>query len=77
MLTQKVGVIETNTVLRDAIRRIVLDPAQGYLWIRWQHSEDVQDIMLATRHMDWSPREIQPPLHALFPEKYEQPKEQQ
>jgi DNA invertase Pin-like site-specific DNA recombinase len=77
VLTHKKGVIETNTALRDAIRRIVLDPKQGHLWIRWQHSEEIQDIMFATRHMDWTPREIQPPMHALFPEKHEQPKEQQ
>jgi hypothetical protein len=29
VLTQNVGVIETNTVLRDAVRRVVLDPEQG------------------------------------------------
>jgi hypothetical protein len=79
VLTQKTGIIETNTVLRDAIRRIVLDPTSGRLWIRWQHAEEVQDIMFATRHMDWTPmRETQPPMHALFPEKHDgQPKEQQ
>jgi hypothetical protein len=77
VLTQKTGVIETNTVLRDAIRRIVLDPENGCLWIRWQHSEEIQDIIFASRHTDWTTREIQPPMHALFPEKNEQPKEQQ
>jgi hypothetical protein len=77
-LTHKTGVIETNTVLRDAIRRIVLDPANGRLWIRWHHSEEVQDISLATRHRDWTPmRETQTPMHALFPEKNEQSEEQQ
>jgi hypothetical protein len=73
VLTQKTGVIETNTVLRDAIRRIVLDPVNGRLWIRWQHSEEIQDIVFGGRHMDWTPmRDIEPPMHALFPEKNEQ-----
>jgi DNA invertase Pin-like site-specific DNA recombinase len=76
VLTQKVGVAETNTVLRDAIRRIVLDPTNGRLWIRWQHSEEIQDIGFASRHMDWTPmREIQPPMHALFPERNGEPEE--
>jgi hypothetical protein len=78
VLTQSTGVIETNAVLRDAIHRIVLDPEQGRLWIRWHHSEETQDILLITRHMDWTPGVTQPPMAALFPEKHDgQPKEQQ
>jgi DNA invertase Pin-like site-specific DNA recombinase len=77
VLTNDAGVIETNRVLRDAIRRIVLDPEQGCLWIRWHHSEEAQDITLVTRHMDWTEmRETKPPMHALFPEKSERPEEQ-
>ncbi|SFN95438.1 Site-specific DNA recombinase [Bradyrhizobium sp. Ghvi] len=68
-LTSNTDVAETNAVLRDAIRRIVLDPEQGHLWIRWHHSEDVQDVRCFTRHMDWTEfRETTPPMHALFPE---------
>jgi DNA invertase Pin-like site-specific DNA recombinase len=68
-LTGNTDVAETNKVLRDAIRRIVLDPEQGQLWIRWHHSDDVQNILCITRHMDWTPmRETIPPMHALFPE---------
>jgi DNA invertase Pin-like site-specific DNA recombinase len=68
-LTGNTNVVETNTVLRDAIRRIVLDPEQGRLWVRWHHSEEIQDIPCATRHMNWEDfRETHPPLHTLFPE---------
>jgi DNA invertase Pin-like site-specific DNA recombinase len=69
-LSGKADVVEVNKVLRDAIRRIVIDPVQGHLWIRWHHSEDVQDILLVTRHMDFTEmRETTPPMGALFPEK--------
>lgn len=68
-LTQSSDVAETNAALRDAMRRIVLDPEQGHLWIRWHHSEEIQDVPCSTRHMDWTEmRETTPPMHALFPE---------
>ncbi|MGY2984456.1 MULTISPECIES: recombinase family protein [Bradyrhizobium] len=68
-LTGKADVVEVNEVLRDAIRRVVLDPEQGHLWVRWHHSEEIQDILCVTRHMDWTEmRETTPPMHALFPE---------
>jgi hypothetical protein len=63
-------VVETNGALREAIRRIVLDPEQGRLWVRWHHSDEVQDIMCITKHTSWDDmREIEPPMKALFPEK--------
>jgi hypothetical protein len=66
----KATVAETNRILREAIRRLVLDPEQGRLWVRWHHSDEVQDIMCVTRHTDWTPmRETTPPMHALFPDK--------
>lgn len=69
-LISNTGVVETNKVLRDAIRRIVLDPEQGWLWLRWHHSEEIQSIPCATRHMDWTEmRETTPPMAALFPER--------
>lgn len=69
VLTQSGDVTETNAVLRDAIRRIVLDPVQGHLWIRWHHSQEIQDVPCGTRHMNWAElRETIPPMHALFPE---------
>jgi DNA invertase Pin-like site-specific DNA recombinase len=69
-LTSNTDVAATNVVLRDAIRRIVLDPVQGELWIRWHHSEEIQGITCVTRHMDWTEmRETSPPMDALFPEK--------
>jgi DNA invertase Pin-like site-specific DNA recombinase len=68
-LTSKTDIAEINEVLRDAIRRIVLDPEQGELWIRWHHSEEIQDVPCVTRHMDWTEmRETTPPMHALFPD---------
>jgi len=70
-LSGKADVAEVNKVLRDAIRRIVIDPEQGHLWVRWHHSEEVQDILCVTRHMDWTElRETTPPIHALFPENH-------
>lgn len=69
VLTQSSDVAQTNAALRDAMRRIVLDPEQGHLWIRWHHSEEIQDVPCNTRHMDWTEmRETTPPMHALFPE---------
>ncbi|MBR0971874.1 recombinase family protein [Bradyrhizobium japonicum] len=68
-LTGKDDVAAVNEVLRDAIRRVVLDPQQGHLWVRWHHSDEVQDILCVTRHMDFTEmRETTPPMHALFPE---------
>lgn len=69
-LTGNTDVEEANRVLRDAIRRIVLDPEEGQLWIRWHHSEEVQSVMCVNRHMKWDAfREATPPMQALFPEK--------
>jgi hypothetical protein len=68
-LTSSSDVVEINKTLRDAIQRMVLDPEQGKLWVRWHHSGDVQDIPCITRHMDWTEmRETTPPMQALFPE---------
>jgi DNA invertase Pin-like site-specific DNA recombinase len=68
-LTGTTDVVETNKTLRDAIRRIVLDPRQGHLWVRWHHSDEVQDIRCVTRHKDWTEmRETTPPTQALFPD---------
>ncbi|MFB6459297.1 recombinase family protein [Bradyrhizobium tunisiense] len=69
-LSGKMDVVEINKALRDAMRRIVIDPEQGHLWIRWHHSDEVQDILCITRHMSFEDfRETVPPMHALFPEK--------
>jgi protein-arginine kinase activator protein McsA len=68
-LSGKADVAEVNRALRDAIRRIVIDPEQGYLWIRWHHSEEVQDIPCPSRHMSWEDfRETKTPMRALFPD---------
>ena len=70
VLTKEVGIVETNAVLRDAVQRLVLDPEQGHLWIRWQHSDEIQSVPFITRHMKWIElRETVPPLNALFPER--------
>lgn len=69
-LTSNTDVVETNAVLRDAIRRIVLDPEQGMLWVRWHHSDETQGVLCITRHFEWDHRqETREPLSALFPEK--------
>jgi hypothetical protein len=69
-LTGTTGVAETNAALRDAIRRIVLDPEQGMLWVRWHHSDETQGVLCITRHFKWEAmRETREPLSALFPEK--------
>lgn len=69
-LTGNTDVAETNKVLRDAIRRIVLDPEQGMLWVRWHHSDETQGVLCITRHYKWEDmREAREPLSALFPEK--------
>lgn len=73
-LTGKADVVEVNEVLRDAIKRVVLDPQQGHLWVRWHHSDEVQDILCVTRHMDFTEmRETTPPMQALFPEQSQEP----
>jgi DNA invertase Pin-like site-specific DNA recombinase len=69
-LTSNTDVAETNGTLRDAIRRIVLDPEQGMLWVRWHHSDETQGVLCITRHHKWAAmRETREPLSALFPEK--------
>lgn len=73
-LTGKADVVEVNEALRDAIKRVVLDPQQGHLWVRWHHSDEVQDILCVTRHMDFTEmRETTPPMQALFPEQSQEP----
>ncbi|MBI5322735.1 recombinase family protein [Bradyrhizobium sp.] len=69
LASNKETVTETNKTLRDAIRRIVMDPVQGRLWVRWHHSEEPQDILCVTRHTTWEEGDITPPMQALFPEK--------
>jgi DNA invertase Pin-like site-specific DNA recombinase len=63
------SVVDTNRVLREAIRRIVIDPEQGMLWVRWHHSDEVQDVLYPSRHRIWEDfRETTTPMSALFPE---------
>jgi hypothetical protein len=50
VLSSDRSVTETNQALRQAIQRIVLDPEQGRLWIRWHHSEELQDILCVSKH---------------------------
>jgi DNA repair exonuclease SbcCD ATPase subunit len=47
------SVRETNEVLREAIRRIAVDPEQGLLWIQWHHSEELQDVLCVSKHKKW------------------------
>lgn len=69
-LTSNTDAGGTNAVLRDAIRRIVLDPEQGMLWVRWHHSDETQGITCITRHYKWEDmHEAREPVSALFPER--------
>lgn len=69
-LTSNTDAGGTNAVLRDAIRRIVLDPEQGMLWVRWHHSDETQGITCITRHYKWEDmHEAREPVAALFPER--------
>lgn len=69
-LTGNTDVEQTNKVLRDAIRRIVLDPEQGMLWVRWHHSDETQGVLCITRHYKWEDmHEAREPVSALFPER--------
>ena len=69
-LASNTDVVETNATLRDAIRRIVLDPEQGMLWVRWHHSDETQGVPCITRHYKWERmQEAREPLSALFPER--------
>jgi hypothetical protein len=61
VLTSALSVEETNQALRQAIRRIVLDPEQGMLWVQWHHSEELQDITCVSKHKTWDEGEIKPP----------------
>jgi DNA invertase Pin-like site-specific DNA recombinase len=70
VLSTDTDTTEINRALRDAIRRIVVDPENGMLWVRWHHSDETQGVLCVTRHMIWEDmREINEPLHALFPER--------
>lgn len=51
----------TNGALRQAVRRIMMDPEQGRLWVQWHHSEDVQDIVCISKHTRWREGVVTPP----------------
>jgi hypothetical protein len=55
------SVSETNRALRQAIRRITLDPEQGRLWVQWHHSDEIQDILCISKHTSWKEGEITTP----------------
>ncbi len=50
-----------NQALRQAMRRIMLDPEQGRLWVQWHHSEEIQDVLCASKHTSWKAGEIMTP----------------
>jgi hypothetical protein len=49
-LSSNKDVTEINQALRQAIRRIALDPEQGRLWVQWHHSDEIQDILCVSKH---------------------------
>jgi len=50
-----------NQALRQAMRRIMLDPEQGRLWVQWHHSEETQDIVCVSKHTRWEAGELTTP----------------
>jgi hypothetical protein len=53
-----VNVAEANRVLKQAIRKMVMRPAEGWLEIHWQHADEPQQIRLYTRRL-WDAAERQ------------------
>ena len=60
-LSSNKDVTEINQALRQAIRRIMLDPEQGRLWVQWHHSDEIQDILCVSKHTSWKEGEITTP----------------
>ena len=44
-----------NMVLREAIDRMVMFPAEGRLDLHWRHADEPQDAILMTSRFDWRP----------------------
>jgi hypothetical protein len=42
------NIAEANRVLKQAMRKMVMRPAQGRLELHWQHTEETQEIGLYT-----------------------------
>jgi DNA invertase Pin-like site-specific DNA recombinase len=55
------SVTETNQALRQAIRRMLLDPEQGRIWVQWQHSDEIQDIICVSKQTSWKEGAITTP----------------
>jgi DNA invertase Pin-like site-specific DNA recombinase len=50
------NIAEANRVLKQAMRKMVMHPAQGQLKIFWHHTDEPQEIRLYTRHL-WEAKE--------------------
>ena len=46
-------VAEVNGALRQAVKKIVVDPKRARLEIHWHHSDDTDEVPFYTRHMVW------------------------
>jgi hypothetical protein len=58
-LTRKAfNVAEANTALKQAVKKITMDPAQGTLDILWHHSEEAQEIHFHSRHVSWEATDL-------------------
>jgi DNA invertase Pin-like site-specific DNA recombinase len=54
-LTRKpFDVVDANRALRQAIRKIVVDPRQATLEIHWHHAEQTDEVPFYSRHKDWN-----------------------
>jgi hypothetical protein len=50
---ETLDVVGTNKVLRAAVRKMVMFPAEATLEIWWHHSDTPQEVPFATRRMKW------------------------
>jgi hypothetical protein len=51
LLREPLDVVEVNSALRQAVRKIVVDPKQARLTLHWHHSEGIDDgVPFVSRH---------------------------
>jgi DNA invertase Pin-like site-specific DNA recombinase len=52
-LTGNLGIDATNRALKQAIRMMIMKPAEGTLLIHWHHAEEPQEVTFHTRRFNW------------------------
>lgn len=51
LLREPLDVAEVNSALRQALRKIVVDPKQATLEINWHHSDEIDSVNFYSRHI--------------------------